>query len=385
MVMFKNRSTAVAAALLLAHHRHGNMPPLAAGFVAPTPIAAQPQRRLPPWCEPVSFPPAWDSSRPVPASSKPPASNCNYRSCAVRGVRPTSATTSHAGASPSGSSTPKTGANGPGAGSATSSSPSAVVTQAVEGSEHPAGGFANGALIPLSAEGGSSSGAEGATAVRVGKWGEAAEGNLAGEFEWEGGAEAAWTEFEDWLLQDTYSRYAIGSGKHVLWRRMVREVPELMERTPQEARERWLRLTGRLSAGGAEGGSGRERGEVMAGSPTLDNFYIQPPVLEQWEEIVEGEGMGSFRGNVFGQRGLADGTAMTTAPIDISGRKIQDQYVATQCGVVYELGERRETDLVSQASSKMLKIAPATVLALAGAFYALTALSHHIQVEVFVI
>lgn len=38
-----------------------------------------------------------------------------------------------------------------------------------------------------------------------------------------------------------------------------------------------------------------------------------------------------------------------------------------------------------QASSKMLKIAPATVLALAGAFYALTALSHHVQVEVFVI
>ncbi|CAM9257630.1 unnamed protein product [Ectocarpus sp. 12 AP-2014] len=385
MVMFKHRSNAVAAALLLAHHRHGNMPPLAAGFVAPTPIAAQPQRRPPPWCEPVSFPPAWDSSRPVPASSKPSASNCNYRSCAARGVRPTRATTSHAGASPSGSSTPKTDADGSGAGSATSSSPSAVVTQAVEGNKHPADGFANGALIPLAAEGGNSSGAEGATAVRVGKWGEAAEGNSAGEFEWEGGAEAAWTEFEDWLLQDTYSRYAIGSGKHVLWRRMVREVPELMERTPQEARERWLRLTGRLRAGGGEEGNGREGGGAMTGPPALDNFYVQPPVLEQWEEIVEGEGMGSFRGNVYGQRGLADGTAMTTAPIDISGRKIQDQYVATQCGVVYELGERRETDLVSQASSKMLRIAPATVLAVAGAFYALTALSHHIQVEVFVI
>lgn len=39
----------------------------------------------------------------------------------------------------------------------------------------------------------------------------------------------------------------------------------------------------------------------------------------------------------------------------------------------------------AQASSKMLKIAPATVAALAGAFYALTALSHHVQVEVFVI
>ncbi|CAM9302629.1 unnamed protein product, partial [Hapterophycus canaliculatus] len=181
-------------------------------------------------------------------------------------------------------------------------------------------------------------------------------------------------------------RYAIGSGKHVLWRRMVREVPELMERTPQEVRQRWLRLTGRIGGGSGEGGRG-ERGERAPGSPALDAFYVQasPPVLEQWEEIVEGEGMGSFRGNVFGQRGLADGTAMTTAPVDVSGRKIQDQYVATQCGVVYELGERLETDLVGQASSKMLKIAPATVVALAGAFYALTALSHHVQVEVFVI
>lgn len=208
MVMFKHRSTAVATVLLLAHHRQGNMPPLAAGFVAPTPNAAQPQRRLPPWREPVSFPPAWDSSRLVPASSTPPASNCNFRSSAARGVRPTSATTSHAGASPSGSSTPKTGADGSGAGSATSSSPSAVVAQAaVEGSKHPAGGFANGALIPLAAEGGNSSGEEGATAVHVDKWGEAAEGHLVREFEWEGGAGAAWTEFEDWLLQDTYSRY----------------------------------------------------------------------------------------------------------------------------------------------------------------------------------
>ena len=52
---------------------------------------------------------------------------------------------------------------------------------------------------------------------------------------------------------------------------------------------------------------------------------MKPPVLEQWEEIVEGDSMGSFRGNVFGQPGLADGTAMTTAPIDVSGRRIQDQ------------------------------------------------------------
>lgn len=51
----------------------------------------------------------------------------------------------------------------------------------------------------------------------------------------------------------------------------------------------------------------------------------QPPVLEEWEEVVERNGVGYFRGNVFGQRGLADGTAMTTAPVDVAGRRIQDQ------------------------------------------------------------
>lgn len=61
------------------------------------------------------------------------------------------------------------------------------------------------------------------------------------------------------------------------------------------------------------------------------------------------------------------------------------QYVATKCGVVYELGERRRVDLVGQAQSKLLKFAPVTGLALATAFYALTVLSHHVQVEVFVI
>eukprot|EP00903_Cladosiphon_okamuranus_P011793 g11083.t1 len=236
--------------------------------------------------------------------------------------------------------------------------------------------------IPVAAAARPAAGDAGEAAATSGVWG-VEERSLEPELEWEGDEGAAWTEFEDWLVQDTYSRYAIGSGKYVLWRRMVREVPELMERTPQEARRRWLRLTGRLG-GGIDGQGGREE-EGGAGSPVLDTYYVQPPVLEQWEEIVEGDGIGSFRGNVFGQRGLADGTAMTTAPVDVSGKKIQDQYVATQCGVVYELGERRETDIVVQASSKMLKIAPATVLALAGAFYALTALSHHVQVEVFVI
>ncbi|CAM9451870.1 unnamed protein product, partial [Sphacelaria rigidula] len=80
---------------------------------------------------------------------------------------------------------------------------------------------------------------------------------------------APWSEFEDWLLQDTYPRYVIGSGKHVLWQRMVREVPELMERSPQEARQRWLRLTGRLDI----------QGEQLPGSPPLDSFYLQVDMI----------------------------------------------------------------------------------------------------------
>lgn len=52
----------------------------------------------------------------------------------------------------------------------------------------------------------------------------------------------------------------------------MREVPELMERTPQEARQRWLRLTGRL---GGDGALGKERAEKMLGSPELDSYYVQ--------------------------------------------------------------------------------------------------------------
>lgn len=73
----------------------------------------------------------------------------------------------------------------------------------------------------------------------------------------------------------------------------------------------------------------------------------QPPVLEQWEEVTEGQnGMTgsfrSFRGNVFGQKGVADGTVMTTAPVDASGRRIQDQVQTVhRCAVSFDGYTRR--------------------------------------------
>ncbi|CAM9543529.1 unnamed protein product, partial [Choristocarpus tenellus] len=188
--------------------------------------------------------------------------------------------------------------------------------------------------------------------------------------------DCSWGDFEDWLIQDTYSRYVVGSGKHVLWRRMVREVPELMGRTPGEARERWLKLTSRLE------------GDSTPGSPKLEDFYLQPPVLEGWEEeVVDSVKTGSFCGRVFGQKGLADGAPVTTACVDVTGRRLEDQYIITQCGVVYELGEKKPVDIVSEAKGfgGMLKVAPVTLLALSTAFYAATILSHHLQVEIFVV
>ncbi|CAM9312801.1 unnamed protein product [Discosporangium mesarthrocarpum] len=185
---------------------------------------------------------------------------------------------------------------------------------------------------------------------------------------------APWGEFEDWLIQDTYSRYAIGSGKHVLWRRMVREVPELMDRYPAEVRERWLELTGRV------------KGEQTPGAPRLDNFYLQPPVLEGWEEVAEESSTVAFRGRVFGQKGLAEGAQVTTAGVDVTGKRIEDQYVVTQCGVVYELGEPKSAVAGAQESfGGLLKMSPVSALALSTAFYAFAVLSHHLQVEIFVV
>lgn len=116
------------------------------------------------------------------------------------------------------------------------------------------------------------------------------------------------------------NRYAIGSGKYVLWRRMVREVPELMERTPQEARQRWLSLTGRLGGGvNGEGGREEEGGHRVPGSPALDTFYVQ---VRGWagHETLIGTAVlfGGFW--VFGQVGHAGTDDTTKVPTSATSR-----------------------------------------------------------------
>jgi hypothetical protein len=121
-------------------------------------------------------------------------------------------------------------------------------------------------------------------------------------------AEDPWNEFEDWLLQDTYPRYVIGSGKHVLWRRMVQEVPELVNRSPDDARQRWLHLTGRQT-------SSQSAAAAAGGKPATDSFYVQPPLLENWLELDDG----TFEGTLSGWQGLSDGITVRTSGVELQG------------------------------------------------------------------
>lgn len=201
--------------------------PLAAGFVPP--IAAPALLRLPRGCHhpsSSSYEVEQLSSRltgrcrhgSIAAPSAAVAAhtrlftapnNCNYR------VRRTIPTCTAAASSSSGDDNlPGTGGEGTAAAGSTSaaasSSPSAVITAAEEGNEQKGGGEAVGStsnpeaglIDPFVVAPGA-----GAARAAPGGWGAAA-GSFASDFEWEGAEGAAWTEFEDWLVQDTYSRCA---------------------------------------------------------------------------------------------------------------------------------------------------------------------------------
>jgi hypothetical protein len=183
-----------------------------------------------------------------------------------------------------------------------------------------------------------------------------------------------WSEMEDWLVQDAFERFSIGDGRYVMWRRLVMEVPELLGRSPEDARARWLELTGK-----------REMEEQP--------FYEQPMVLERWEDL----GTGSFSGCVVGHPGVADGTLLQTAPVDLDGRHLSEMYIKTRGGVVYELGSSLLSDgsiaLVggeilrgaAQGAASVMPLALGTAATIASVMTIGAILTHHLQIEVFIV
>ena len=125
-----------------------------------------------------------------------------------------------------------------------------------------------------------------------------------------------WSEMEDWLLVDAVEKCTV-ENNIILWRRVVRETPELSDKSVEEARSRYLRVRG------GPGGAGPNEGPQAA-----------PPLLDQWANL----GDGAFAGRVFGLSGVADGTAIITAPVEPANRRILDGYIVTNTGVLFELG-----------------------------------------------
>ena len=63
---------------------------------------------------------------------------------------------------------------------------------------------------------------------------------------------------------------------------------------------------------------GRHQKSKISDIPDVDNFYQQPPLLEQWEELDNG----SFEGSIFGLNGVADGVIIKTSAVSPTGRAL---------------------------------------------------------------
>ena len=201
-------TAAVAGMLLFAH---GEVPQTSA-FVPPT--AAGALQRLPSWHRPVYSSQARETPSPAGHRRQSGAATANTRTAAAPnncnfGRRASSIPTCCVASTSSG--------DDAGAGPSTASPLSGGVASAAvveDSKERKQGGNApevgrnatwsgGGGLIPVAAAVGT--GDTGEAEATSGAWG-VVERSLEPEFEWKGGAEAAWTEFEDWLVQDTYSR-----------------------------------------------------------------------------------------------------------------------------------------------------------------------------------
>ena len=213
-------TAAVAGVLLLAH---GEVPQTSA-FVPPTAVGAL--QRPPSWHHSTHSPRVREASSlaghrrqggAAASSTRTPAgNNCNLGGS--RGRSSSSIPTCCVASSSSG--------DDAGAGPSTASpSPGAVASAAVveESKERKGGGGVpekvqvgrngtwggGGGLIPIpvaAAAETAAAGDGGEAGAASGVWG-VAERSLESGLEWESDAGAAWTEFEDWLVQDTYSRY----------------------------------------------------------------------------------------------------------------------------------------------------------------------------------
>lgn len=133
-----------------------------------------------------------------------------------------------------------------------------------------------------------------------------------------------WDERELWALEDNVMRFSLKKGRFVLWRRMAIEVAELSLRTPEQLRSQWLALQG-------------PRGWTIAAE--------NPPCLENWRRVPEG----GFEGDLYGLKGVADGTVCATVqPRPLTAEEIDGQTtelgelegwcVVTPSGDVFQLG-----------------------------------------------
>lgn len=134
-----------------------------------------------------------------------------------------------------------------------------------------------------------------------------------------------WSERELWALEDSVPRYTVHCdrrGPLVLWRRMQVDVPELVGRSLDELRARWL--------------SEHAAGSVEAQAARAES----PPCLEGWERLTDS----SYRGQLTSVAGVRGGLLATIA-VDPSSPLASRAEAELWCvrsisGDLFELGAR---------------------------------------------
>ena len=147
-----------------------------------------------------------------------------------------------------------------------------------------------------------------------------------------------WSQHQEWALKDNLSKYTIivplkGSkkekvGKFVLWRTMLKEVPELTGYPIDFLQERCL------------DDSDNEDEEVEAPLGIL-------PYLEDYEFTAGG----GISGQVYGIPGLADGARIETSEVaNIEVTLVKGFIVTSDGSAAYELGRPKREEITNIAS-----------------------------------